>query len=112
MNAHPLEQDLRDYFDIEVRENEPSTQWWVNAVSHALEQKRRSHRFGFVPRTRLAWVLLPLILLIIAGVAYATSSVVRERFVSLFPHIEQTGLTQELDLRQTIDGVTVRVERA
>jgi hypothetical protein len=64
-----------------------------------------------IRRSSLLWVLIPLAVLLLAGIAYASSSVIRERFASLFPQVERTGLAQEMDLKQTIDGVTVRIER-
>jgi hypothetical protein len=111
MYGERLEQELRDYFYTETKTSEPSSEWWDKAILRLPEQKRRSGWFGFVPKTRLAWVLLPLLLLV-AGTVYGASTIIRELFQRFAGHVEKTGLVQELDLSQTINGVTVRLERA
>src|SRR4030042_495241 len=111
MDREGLEQELRHYFQVEVKKIEPSSEWWDRAISRLTEQKHRSRWFGFMPKTRLAWVLLPLILLLIGGAAYGASSLIKELFQKYASHIEEAGLAQELDLSQTINGVTVKLER-
>ena len=111
MSASPLEQELRDYFQTEVRAAEPPALWWSGAIYRATEQKRSISWLHLMFKTRLAWALIPLALLLLAGVAYASSSVVRELFTKLAPWVEESGLSQEMNLSQTVDGVTVRVER-
>lgn len=108
-----LEQELRDYFKAEVKKVEPSPEWWNDAISR-LGGKRCSSRWsGLMPKTRLAWALVSLvILMLVGGTVYGASSLIRELFQKYATHIEQAGLAQELDLSQTIDGVTVKLERA
>ena len=57
-----LEKQLQDYFHAEVQKVEPSPEWWNKAIARVEEQKRRSRWSILIPRTRLAWILLPLIL--------------------------------------------------
>lgn len=112
MDTEIIEKELREYLLAEVKEVEPSHGWWDNAVSRLGEPKRRSRWFGIMPKTRLAWVLLPVILLLIGGTVYGASSIIRELFQKYATDVEEAGLAQELDLSQTIDGVTVKLERA
>ena len=112
MDREGLEQELRGYFQVEVKKIEPSSEWWDRAISRLTEQKHRSRWFGFMPKTRLAWALLPLVLLLIGGAAYGASSLIKELFQKYAIDVEKAGLAQELDLSETIDGVTVKLERA
>lgn len=112
MNRENIERELREHLLAEVKEVEPSHGWWGNAISRLGEQRRRSRWFGLMPKTRLAWALLPLALLLIGGTAYGATLVVSQLFSKYAGHVEEAGLAQELDLSQTIDGVTVRLERA
>jgi hypothetical protein len=112
VNMNPIEQQLENYFRLEAGKAIPSPSWWDRAVGRAVERKRTGWWYVFYGRTRLAWVMAPLAVLLIAGIAFASSSVIRERFMSMFPQVEHSGLAQELNLSQTIDGVTVKVERA
>ena len=113
MYGEKLEQELREYFSTEIIKIEPSLEWWDRTISNVTGQTKSSRWYGFTPQTRLAWVLLPLlILLLIGGTVYAASPVMRELFQKLAGHIENKGLVQELNVSQTIDGVTVRIERA
>jgi hypothetical protein len=111
MDRTGLEQTLRDYFHAEIKTTEPSSEWWDKAISCPVEQRRRSRWFELMPKTRLAWAFLPLILLLVGGVVYGATSLIVELFQKYAPQIEQAGLAQELDLSQTIDGVTVKLER-
>jgi hypothetical protein len=107
-----MTQEIRDYFQTEVRRVQPGTEWWNRAVARATAQARPV-RWGIsVRRSRLAWILIPLAVLLLAGIAYASSSVIRQLFSRFGPWVENAGLSQEMNLSQTIDGVTVRVERA
>ena len=112
MDAQLLQQELRSHFQTQVNAAEPSAQWWTNAVARATEARRPAQWRMGLRRSRLAWVLIPLAALLLAGIAYASSSVIRELFERLAPWIEHAGLSQEINLSQTIDGVTVRIERA
>ncbi len=75
----------------------------------------RRPRVGFrpgLPQTRLGWVVLALIMLAVLGAtAYAanSSSVLRGLF---WPRAGKAGGATELNLSQTVDGVTVNLELA
>jgi len=113
MYGEKLEQDIREYFSAEAEKIEPTLEWWDRTISRVTGQNKRSRWFGFTPRKRLAWVFLPLlVLLLIGGTVYAASPVMRELFQKFAGHIENKGLVQELNISQTIDGVTVSIERA
>ncbi len=112
MKAERLEQELRDYFIAEVQQVEPSREWWNNTISSLGEQRYRSFWSVLMLKTRLAWALLPLVFLLIGGTAYGATLVVRNLFSNYARQVEEAGLAQELDLSQTVDGVTVRLERA
>ena len=112
MDREKIEKELREHLLADIKEIEPPHGWWGNAISRLGEQKQRSRWFSFMPRTRLAWALLPLILLFIGGTVYGASSLIGELFQKYATDVEEAGLAQEFDLSQTIDGVTVRLERA
>jgi hypothetical protein len=112
MDRDKLEQELRNHFSAEVKEAEPSRDWWHNAIARAGTRKHPSRWFGLVPKTRLAWAFLPLVLLLFGGAVYGASSLLSELFQKHAPQIEEAGLAQELDLSQTINGITVSLERA
>lgn len=112
MEKDRLEQELRNHFSVEVGEVEPSHSWWHNSISQVVARKSNSRWFGLVPKTRLAWAFLPLIVLLLGGAVYGASSLIGELFQKVAPQIEEAGLAQEMDLSQTIDGVTVSLERA
>jgi len=112
MDRERLEQDLRNHFSAEVKEVEPSRSWWHNAISRVVVQRHRSRWSGLIPKTRLAWAFLPLIVLLVGGAVYGASSLLSELFQKHAPQIEEAGLAQELDLSQTINGITVSLERA
>ncbi len=113
MTRADLELALVESFREEVDSARPSRSLVGDVLARLGEREKPSWWRRLVPRTRLAWALAPLaVLLLVAGVAYASSSVIRERFASLFPQVEQSGLAQVLNLSQTVDGVTVRIERA
>ena len=112
MNGEKLEQELRNYFQMETKAIEPTSDWWDRTISQVTGQNKRTLWFGFMPRRRLAWALVPLLLLLIGGTVYAASPVMREFFQMLAGHIEQRGLVQEMNVSQTIDGVTVSIQRA
>jgi hypothetical protein len=112
MYEEKIEQQLRDYFQAETTSIEPSLDWWDSTISNVIGQNKASRRYGFLPRTRLAWVFLPLLLLLlVGGTIYAASSVIDE-FFQKSGSVGKNGLSQEMDISQTINGVTVRVQRA
>ena len=112
MDKDRLEQELRNHFSTEVKEAEPSRDWWHNAIARINVRKHHSRWFGLVPKTRLAWVLVPVLVLLAGGTVYGASSLISELFQKHAPQIEEAGLAQELDLSQTINGITVSLERA
>ena len=111
MNEEKLEQELRDYFRTEMKTIEPPSDWWDRTISQVIGQNRRTRWFGFMP-ARLALVFVPLLILFTAGVVYAAGSVIDEIFQKYTGNVGKAGFAQEMDLSQTINGVTVRLERA
>ena len=82
-------------------------------------QRRPSRWARLVLTTRLGWVLVLAFLLVFGGTSWAVG---RRLFTvgqvgRLFQvdvamdHVEQAGLVQELNLSQTVDGVTVTLEQ-
>jgi hypothetical protein len=112
MENEYIERELRKQLLSEVIDAEPSREWWENAISRRGEQNRRSRWFGLMPKTRLAWALLLLVLLLIGGTASGATLVVSQLFSKYARHVEEAGLAQALNLSQTVDGVTVTLERA
>ena len=86
------------------------------AIRARVQPQRRSSRWAqLMPATRLGWAFMALVLCLAFGaVAYAVVPVVSRLFQQEagLRHIEQANLVQELNLGQTIDGVTVTLERA
>jgi hypothetical protein len=112
LDANMLEHNLQEYFQSEVRDAEPPRDWWDRAVSRLGEQKRPSFWSNLWPKTRLAWALLPLALLLIAGAVYGATTLVQQMFQQYATTVENAGLASEFNLSQTVDGVTVKLERA
>jgi hypothetical protein len=112
MKKDRLEQELRNHFSAEVEEAEPSHGWWNSAISQVVTKRNRSRWLGLVPKTRLAWAFLPLVVLLLGGAVYGASSLLGELFQRHAPQLEEAGLAQELELNQTINGITVSLERA
>lgn len=99
----------------EIAEDEvPATLDMWPAIRGRLTPGRSAPRW--VVATRLGWASLILVaLLLLGGVAYALSPAIAQVFRSFLPgwqHVEESHLAQELSLSQTIDGVTVTLERA
>ncbi len=112
MEVEKLEQELRDFFVVEVNQAEPPAEWWNNIIAGLEDRKRASLWNRIVPKTRLAWALALLALLVIGGTAYATTFIVKELFMNYAGQIEEAGLAQELDISQTVGDITVSLERA
>jgi len=112
MEKDKLEQELRNHFSAEVEEAEPLQGWWNSAISQVVTKRNRSRWFGLVPKTRLAWAFLPFVVLLLGGAVYGASSLLSELFQRHAPQLEEAGLAQELELSQTINGITVSLERA
>jgi hypothetical protein len=111
MYEERLEKELRDYFWAEATAQEPDFNWWDKTISNVTGQNKRNRWFGLIPKTRLAWVFLPLLLLFVGGTVYAANTVIGEFFQKL-GSVGENGLSQEMDISQTINGVTVRLQRA
>jgi len=111
MYEERLEQELRDCFQAETKTIEPTPDWWDRNISLVTGQNKRNRWLGLIPKTRLAWVFLPLVLLFVGGTVYAASSVI-DQFFQKLGSVGKNGLSQEMDISQTINGVTVRLERA
>lgn len=109
MKGERLEQEIREFFDAEVKQVGPPPNLLVGVVSRLGDQERLHQRFGFIPRTRLAWALVALAFLFVGGTAYAATSLMGGFFRTFAPDVEEAGLVVKLNLSQTIDGVTVRL---
>jgi hypothetical protein len=85
------------------------------AIRARVAPQHRTHSVHLRPTTRRGWVLLVLVLCLAFGVgAWAVSPIVDRLFRvdSGLDHVGQAGLGQDLALSQTVDGVTVTLERA
>ena len=112
MEVERLEQELRDYLTAEAREVEPPIEWWNTIISGLEDRINTSFWKKFMPKTRLAWALSMLVLLVVSGTAYAGTFIVKELFLNYTGEIEEAGLARELDVSQTVGDITVRLERA
>jgi len=112
MKIEIIEKDIRECVAAEVEKVTPSIGWWNSAIFHANEQKRRGFWSKLIPKTRLAWALAPLIFLLFAGAVYGAVSGVQHLFEALAPDVERAGLSTVLNMSQTVNGVTVTLERA
>ncbi|MFC1946368.1 hypothetical protein ACFLXY_00455 [Chloroflexota bacterium] len=64
MEIESLERELRDFLITEVQQAEPPVGWWDNIVASLEDRKRTLFWKRFVPRTRLAWAMALLTLLV------------------------------------------------
>jgi len=112
MNEQRITETLRRI----ARQGVPDSVDLWPAIKAQLKPRRRPSRWGrLMPTTRLGWAFLILTLILAFGaVAYAVSPAVGQLFQqeSGLQHVEQANLVQELNLSQTVDGITVTVERA
>jgi hypothetical protein len=111
MNEQRVVRALQEIAEREVADN---VDLWP-AIQARLQRRRRRSRWAQLrPTTRLGWAFLAMALLLaVSTMAYAVVPVVSRIFqqeVGL-RHVERAGLSQEIDLSQTIDGVTVTLER-
>jgi hypothetical protein len=112
MEKNRLEKELRNHFSAEVEEAEPSHGWWNNAISQVVARKNNLRWFGLVPKTRLAWAFLPLVVLLFAGAVYGAISGVERLFETWAKDVETAGLSTALSVSQTVNGITVTLEKA
>jgi hypothetical protein len=86
------------------------------AIQARLQPNQRPPRWArIIPATRLGWSFLALTLVLAFGVVtYAVAPVVERLFQQEagLQHVKQANLVQELNLSQTVEGVTVTLERA
>jgi hypothetical protein len=101
--------------EIAEQEVPASLDLWP-AIQARVQPRRRSSRWAqLMPATRLGWAFMALVLCLAFGaVAYAVVPVVSRLFQqdAGLRQVEQANLVQELNLSQTVDGVTVTLERA
>src|SRR3972149_1330707 len=110
MKRERLEQEIRESLDSEVEKARPALSLVGGVLPRLKDRERRKWWSGFMPRTRLGWALAALVFALIGGTAYGATSLVRDFMRTLAPDIEDAGLRTELNLSQTIDGVTVKLE--
>ena len=110
MKRERLEQEIRESLDSEVEKARPALSLVGGVLPRLKDRERRKWWSGFMPRTRLGWALAALVFALIGGTAYGATSLVRDFMRTLAPDIEDAGLMTELNLSQTIDGVTVKLE--
>lgn len=112
MKEQQITQILQEITEEEVPDN---VDLWP-AIQARVQPRRRSSRWAqLMPATRLGWAFLALALFLTFGaVTYAVAPVVSRLFQQEagLRHVEQASLVQELNLSQTVDGVTVTLERA
>ena len=109
------QQATRILHEIAEQDVPASLDLWP-AIRAQVQPRRRSSRWAqLMPNTRLGWAFMALVLCLAFGaVAYAVVPVVSRLFQQEagLRHVEQANLVQELNLSQTVDGVTVTLERA
>jgi hypothetical protein len=112
MKKQHVTQILQEFAEQEVPDN---VDLWP-AIRVRVQPRRRSSRWAqLMPATRLGWAFMALVLCLAFGaVAYAVVPVVSRLFQQEagLRHVEQANLVQELNLSQTVDGVTVTLEQA
>jgi hypothetical protein len=112
MYTESLEQELRSYFREEVHRAEPSLDWWNDMVSRVTAKRPSRLRRSFWTQPRMVLIGMLLATLLISGGVYGGKAIVEELFSQNAPSVETAGLAQKYELSQTLDGVTVRFERA
>jgi len=112
MKKQQVAQILREIAERDVPAN---LNLWPAIRARIQPQRSSSHRMRLMPTTRLGWASVALILCLIFGtVTYAVAPFVARLFQQEagLRHIAQTDLVQDINLSQTIEGVTVTLERA
>lgn len=102
--------------EIAEQEVPASLDLWP-AIQARLQTPRQASLWArWMPATRLGWAFLVLTLFLSFGaVVYALAPIVMSRLFQQeagLRHVEQASLVQELNLSQTVGGVTVTLQRA
>ena len=75
MDGERMEQELRDYFQAEVKKVEPSPEWWNSVISRLGEQKQASHpvkpSFWKIRPSLIAVPLSIFLLIVLVGSLFA-----------------------------------------
>ncbi|RLC69329.1 MAG: hypothetical protein DRI52_09120 [Chloroflexi bacterium] len=113
MEKQQVTQILQELAEQEVPAN---VDLWPAIRAQVQTQRRPSRWSRVMPVTRLGWAFLALTLFLTLGaVTYALAPIVMSRLFQQeagLRHVEQANMVQELNLSQTVDGVTVTLERA
>ena len=112
MNDDNIEEEIRRCLEKEVQEAEPDREWWHQVFLNLSRQKPKFFWSRFMPKTRLAWVLLPLAILLLGSAVFGATTGVEKLFEGNAASVGKKGLVQNLNLSQTIDGITVTLEQA
>jgi hypothetical protein len=111
MNEQHITQSLHD---IAQRDVEKIDLWPAIRQRIQPKQATKAHT-RFVPTTRLGWATIAVMFFLAASTgAYATSTIVSQLFRTDggLEYIDVSGFSHEINMSQTVDGVTVNVERA
>ena len=112
MKKQQVTQILQELAEQEVP---ASLDLWPAIRAQVQPRRESSRRARWIPATHLGWAGLLLgALLLFGGIAYALNPALDQVLRVFFPgwqHIEETHLAQEINLSQTLDGVTVTLER-
>lgn len=86
---------------------------WPAIRERALDRQRRpSLRVRLVPRTRIGWVFVVLVMMLFGTAGFAATGWVDELFRYTAPEIGEANLGVPVNEEQTVDGVTFTLERA
>ncbi len=113
MKEQQAAQILQEIAEQEVADN---VDLWPAIRARVQPQRHLSRWMQLIPATRLGWAVLALTLFLTLGaVTYALAPIVMNRLFQQeagLRHVEQANMVQELNLSQTVNGVTVTLERA
>lgn len=87
---------------------------WPDIRARVKSVRRRSRRAALMPRTRLGWALGVLAAaLALSTMVYAVGPFIGRvfRIVPSWQYLEEKQLFQDIDLSQTVDGVTVTLRK-
>lgn len=105
-----LEKALRGCAEVGVAE----VDLWSGIEENLASTPRRSRKFRFVPRTRMAWAMAALLVLLFSTGAYAASGLLYDMFRHELPGAQEPifGDKIGLDQSQVANGARVSVEWA